>query len=613
MPDLPISGLSTDGPITDADLFVAVQAGTTYKLPATAIRDYMENFSITNPLSDDVSLVWGTTSPFSVTNLTAGSGDRYSAITVPSSTNIQLFTLEANKGYDYLNGLAGGPIAPTFLFTSDEQNQNTFAYMQLNGGADRRLSIGGLDGDSIDGTTQNAAGISIATEGGGGGTLGGDGGSLYQRTGRAHANNDDGGNIYWDFGVGDGTGLTGSVKSTGANSDLRFRKTGTGKLKLFAEVTDNEYISLDVVTGNATIGSSSSIISMLGAIHVDSLGAGSSTFNHTVNIGGTANTAHQLLIDQTALTATVDTQALRAKAGAHTNMTNLETADYMFNNSATFNFAGGGAKVQPLRSFVVGHRTYTAGAAQTVGTAATVHIDGPPEFSTNITGDAAVGLLVNSFSVTGYKGNAVVGMGFGVPGIANGEGNVLSRVGTFVVTGGANLSLGDQTATLDTLTGYYMSGNTLISTTNTRTVGRVANYLSDNVYTVGANVVVTNGPYNFYAANTGPNRFDGFVVGSQVSVASANDITAVTNSIYVTGAVQINRIAAPPSPSSCSARLVLIFASNPVVSHNVASGGGFYSILLNGSVNFNTAANSVLELQWDTTNLVWQEVSRKSA
>lgn len=105
----------------------------------------------------------------------------------------------------------------------------------------------------------------------------------------------------------------------------------------------------------------------------------------------------------------------------------------------------------------------------------------------------------------------------------------------------------------------------------------------------------------------------GWVTKKQNSVAAANDFTATSDSIYVTGATQINRIAPPPYSSTHSTHLTLIFASNPVVKHNQATGGGFNAILLAGSADFSTAANSVLCLAWDSVNSVWQEISRKSA
>ena len=108
-------------------------------------------------------------------------------------------------------------------------------------------------------------------------------------------------------------------------------------------------------------------------------------------------------------------------------------------------------------------------------------------------------------------------------------------------------------------------------------------------------------------------RFDAWATKIQNSIVAANDFTATSNSIYVTGATQINRIAPPPNSATHSATLNLIFASNPVVKHNQATGGGFNAILLETSGDYNTAANGTLTLEWDTANLVWQETARKAA
>jgi len=74
----------------------------------------------------------------------------------------------------------------------------------------------------------------------------------------------------------------------------------------------------------------------------------------------------------------------------------------------------------------------------------------------------------------------------------------------------------------------------------------------------------------------------------------------------VTGAVQINRIAAGAWRAGCVVRLQ--FDGAPTVKHNQAAGGGFQPILLAGSGDFVAATGSLLTLVYDGAS--WRETAR---
>lgn len=96
------------------------------------------------------------------------------------------------------------------------------------------------------------------------------------------------------------------------------------------------------------------------------------------------------------------------------------------------------------------------------------------------------------------------------------------------------------------------------------------------------------------------NRFQGF---QGADVASANDITLGQGNYFdVTGNTTINRIASAGWRTGST--IILRFDSNPQVTNGVAAGGGFASILLNGTANFTPTAGSTLTLLFDGTSYV---------
>lgn len=99
-------------------------------------------------------------------------------------------------------------------------------------------------------------------------------------------------------------------------------------------------------------------------------------------------------------------------------------------------------------------------------------------------------------------------------------------------------------------------------------------------------------------------RFDGRVLKTTgAAVASANDLTLGTdgNSFPITGNVTINRI--DPTGWTIGSEFKLVLSGTPTIAHNVASGGGFVRILVDGNANY-TPANpgSIVTIYYDGTN-----------
>lgn len=111
---------------------------------------------------------------------------------------------------------------------------------------------------------------------------------------------------------------------------------------------------------------------------------------------------------------------------------------------------------------------------------------------------------------------------------------------------------------------------------------------------------------------SGNARFDGRVLSSKgADVASANDLTlgGDGNCFTITGVVQINAITTTNWISG--SHITLIFSGATTVKHNTAGGAGTAVLLLAGSVDLITSANTVLGLVYDGTQ--WQEMYRKAA
>ena len=155
--------------------------------------------------------------------------------------------------------------------------------------------------------------------------------------------------------------------------------------------------------------------------------------------------------------------------------------------------------------------------------------------------------------------------------------------------------------------------NTLLGngTTQTISVKRRALRVTDSTGAVTLFQIKDDGSVDFAGAetHTGPVTFNSQVtlhVGAAVASAGSLMLGTDGNIFTITGTTTINHI---PSYHN---HVFLVFAGALTVTHNAGSPpGGFAPILLQGSTNLTTAANTVLELIYDGTN--WQEVSRKTA
>jgi len=173
--------------------------------------------------------------------------------------------------------------------------------------------------------------------------------------------------------------------------------------------------------------------------------------------------------------------------GAHTTLTaSTEASDININLGRTVQFATGALAAQNAVKIIA--PTYSFVAASTLTNAITVWIDGAPQQGTNATIDFAYGLVVNTQE---YANDSVVTADFQMPGISDGAGSKGTRAALTVDSGGANVSLGDQTAVLDTLVGLSVDPGTFVSTTNVRTVTNGIG-ASINQPSAGTNVVFEN-------------------------------------------------------------------------------------------------------------------------
>lgn len=95
------------------------------------------------------------------------------------------------------------------------------------------------------------------------------------------------------------------------------------------------------------------------------------------------------------------------------------------------------------------------------------------------------------------------------------------------------------------------------------------------------------------------------------SVAATNTMTLGTDGNYfqITGATQINTLSNVSWQGG--AVVTMKFNSNPVVKHNQAPSGVQVPIILNGAVDFSTAASNTLTLRYDSTDSCWYEIGRK--
>jgi hypothetical protein len=109
--------------------------------------------------------------------------------------------------------------------------------------------------------------------------------------------------------------------------------------------------------------------------------------------GGDNLSIAQLAITQEAQDEGTPISAMIVTGGAHTDLSNAEAIDVLFDLSRTVNFDGGGAAFTQ-RAFSVEAPNYTADAAQTIDVAATLYVQGPPTQGANVTLTASYAIWV---------------------------------------------------------------------------------------------------------------------------------------------------------------------------------------------------------------------------
>lgn len=259
------------------------------------------------------------------------------------------------------------------------------------------------------------------------------------------------------------------------------------------------------------------------------------------------------------------------------------------------------------RDFFISATGYVFDGASTVTVGATLAIGGGPAARTNATITNSVSCLLDNWQPNATSG---YNLAAGIPGIEDGQGNVVNRYAIYVSDLFGN-SFGDQTANVTNICGIAVPIVNLTASANTRTVtGNVASIYVAGAINLGAHMSFAGTSYALFV-DAGPSRFDGRILGGKgANIAAANDLTLGTDgSVFtITGNTTINGIATAGWTSGSVARL--IFTGTPTVKHNTAASAGFASLLLSASIDLGATNNTVLSFLYDGT--YWQECERKA-
>lgn len=282
-----------------------------------------------------------------------------------------------------------------------------------------------------------------------------------------------------------------------------------------------------------------------------------------------------------------------------------------FDIDATRTWATGALTRQ--REVVFRQPTYAFAGASTLQQAATVDIMGAPIAGSNATFTYASALNIAEFdSYASGAGSAGASIIINPVKIANGIGNVGNIVDLYLTASQGNVSLGNQTATLDFLNRIRVEQDTFESTTNVRTVDTAASLYIEGAPIAGTNVTFTNGSHALLV-DGGRSTFNGRVLKKQgADVASAGDLTLGDdgNAFEVTGTTTVNAITTTSWQNGST--VTLLFTGSLTVSHNTAGGAGTAPILLSGAANFSATAGDTLTLILSEIGGVqaWREVAR---
>ena len=222
---------------------------------------------------------------------------------------------------------------------------------------------------------------------------------------------------------------------------------------------------------------------------------------------------------------------------AHTGLTTLtEVNDIFFDLDRTVQHATGDIGTQ--RGVLIDPPTYSFVGPSTVTAAATFGISGVPQQGANATFSNAFGFLfgdLNGFT-SDTSNDGITGFVM-PPGIENEIGAVTTRAALAIGSPPAGVSLGNQTATLDSFGGLRIHELTAYSTTLTRTVTDAAALYIQGAPVSGGLVTFTNGPYSLFVDN-GATRLDGsLTVGGLTTLSTTAAITASTTQTQGNGAL----------------------------------------------------------------------------
>lgn len=319
------------------------------------------------------------------------------------------------------------------------------------------------------------------------------------------------------------TGLTPTLGTITGTSNQITVTNGAGSITLstpqnihtaatptFAGLTLNAYSTGSVLFTN----SSAAVSQDAGSLFYDST-------NKSFQVGTSAGSATLHVIQPAKTSGSV--AAFSVSGGAHTTLaasTQAIDANFAFNR--TVEFATGALSFQQAVAFQTGV-TYGAVGASVFSNTLGVSISGAPLAGTNVTITNSAALLVggNNTRINATNSKNVWIAPFGIS-TSYGAMTLLSALD--ISPTGANVTLGDQTATLTQLATINIPAITYVSTTNVRTITSSTALLL-NAPVCSTNVTCTNTPLAIDVV-TGESRFAG-TISPRVSDGAALGTTAL--------------------------------------------------------------------------------------
>lgn len=375
MANVKISQLPASTSISSGDLLVMVAdpggSPVTDKITFGDVLASAGSFGFT--LADNVSLVWGTTAPFSITAQVAGLVKPYGVITVANNT-ANVVTWESQKTFDYL-GFDPGPVPhPIYLWTDGSPVRNAFAIMGFSFDTDRQFDIMGTGGDDLnETTTHNASGISVRLAAGEGGTDGGDGGNIVVKTGSGRASGAKAGDFVLDFGSGSYPARDGRIAlaNSSPGTSFVFQPLNGGGITILNNDTGTSYYQIISSENVSTISSHSPTTQYINDVN----GSSSTPFDFAPNL---------LAPDQ--IPDAFVSWHLPGYVGAGTDK---DVVDFKLDGSECHFLGGQPDSSSNFFAFDVTGRTYTnSGATNTISQIATMHLQAPSYSGFNLVNGA---------------------------------------------------------------------------------------------------------------------------------------------------------------------------------------------------------------------------------